>query len=101
MVYALAMKKINFPYIALGLGVLLMMFVLKGSELDADGQTLIPLLTLLIFNECAFFLTAVGTWIGANNYKQAPNRVFYLVSTAICALLTVLFLLQGIKLWPL
>ena len=101
MVYAHAMKKIHFPYIAFGLGGLLMMFVIKGSELDADGQTLIPLLTLLIFNECAFILAAIGVYIGLTNYKQAENRRFYLLSTGGCALLAVLFLLQGIKLWPL
>lgn len=95
------MKKINFPYIAFGIGVLLMLFVLKGSEVDAGGETIIPLLTLLVFNECAFFLTAVGTYIGASNYRQVENRLFYLVTTALCGLLAVLFLLLGIKLWPL
>jgi len=95
------MKKQNFPYLAVGLGLMLMLFILKGSETDNEGNTLIPLLTLLVFNECAFVLTAVGTYIGVRNFSIAENRLFYGVSTALCALLTVLFVLQGIKLWPL
>lgn len=78
-----------------------MLFVLKGSETDDDGNTLIPLLTLLVFNECAFFLTAAGVFIGVKNFSSAENKNFYGMAIGLCALLTILFLLQGIKLWPL
>ena len=58
------MKTINFPYIALALGLFLLLVVTRGSETDAEGLTALPLLTLLIVNECAFFLTAAGAFIG-------------------------------------
>ena len=95
------MKKIHYPYIALGLGMLLLLFVIEGSKIDAEGDMRIPLLTLLIFTECAFLLTAVGVYIGLTSYRQVENRRFYLATTAICGLLAVLFAFQGIKLWPL
>lgn len=99
------MKTINFPYIALALGVFLLMVVHRGSQTDSDGVTALPLLTLLIANECAFFLTAVGSFIGIRqlrsiDYKLTLNPL-YTMTTVLCILLTIQFALLGIKLWPL
>lgn len=101
-------KTYNFPYIALVLGLLLSLMITKGSELDSntsDGETLLPLLTLLIINECAFFLTAAGTFIGvkhiiSTNFKDS-SKALYIITIVLCALLCIQFLLLGIKLWPL
>ena len=99
------MKTINFPYLALGLGLLLLLIVTKGSEIDSDGATVLPLLTLLIINECAFFLTAAGAFIGIKQIKSIGYKIsiksLYMLTTVLCILLTVQFLLLGIKLWPL
>lgn len=98
-------KTYNFPYIALVLGLLLSLMITKGSQLDSNGETLLPLLTLLIINECAFFLTAAGTFIGvkhiiSTNFKDS-SKALYIITIVLCALLCIQFLLLGIKLWPL
>ncbi len=98
------MKTVNFPYIALALGLFLMMVVLKGSEVTSEGVTALPLLTLLIANECAFILTAIGAFIGIRqlksiNYKLTQNPL-YTMTTILCILLTIQFTLLGINLWP-
>ena len=64
------MKTINFPYLALALGLFLLVVVTRGSETGSDGATALPLLTLLIVNECAFFLTAAGAFIGIKYLKS-------------------------------
>ncbi len=99
------MKTINFPYLALTLSLFLLMVVTKGSQIGSDGETALPLLTLLIANECAFFLSAIGSFIGIKNLKQINFKVslkpLYAITTLLCILLTIQFTLLGIKLWPL
>lgn len=99
------MKTINFPYIALALGLFLLLVVERGSQTDADGLTALPLLTLLIANECAFILSAIGAYIGikqiaGTGYRLLKNPL-YSLTTLLCILLTIQFTLLGIKLWPL
>jgi hypothetical protein len=99
------MKTINFPYIAMALGLFLMMLVTRGSALDAQGNTALPLLTLLIANECAFFLTIAGSYIGLKYLKSINFNIrlkpLYTITTILCILLTIQFTLLGLKLWPL
>ena len=99
------MKVINFPYVALALGLFLSLLITKGGEIDSNGETLLPLLTLLIINECAFFLTLAGTVIGIKQLKSlnfnVRENLFYTITITICILLTIQFILLGVKLWPL
>ena len=95
------MKKINYPYIALGLGLFLMLVVIKGSEIRADGATAIPLLTLLIISEFAFFATAAGVYIGVKHILSDGMKIVYTAITVFCFLLSVRFMMYGIDLWPL
>lgn len=99
------MKTINFPYIALALALFLLLVVTKGSETGSDGVTALPLLTLLIVNECAFLLTAVGAFIGVKYLKSINYKIslkpLYTITTIMCLLLTIQFIIFGIKLWPL
>ncbi len=94
------MKKINFPYFALGLGLLIMLIVTKGVEARNEGVTVIPLLTMLVASEFAFFVTAIGGYIGFRHIKQTGIRPLYTGTTALCILLSIGFLLMGIALWP-
>jgi len=98
-------KNYNFPYIALALGLLLSVLMTKGSQFDSNGETLLPLLTLLIINECAFFLTAIGTFIGVkhiiSSHFNISSKALYTITVVLCALLCIQFLLLGFKLWPL
>lgn len=99
------MKTINFPYLALILCLFLLMVVTRGSEIGGDGATALPLLTLLIINECAFFLAVAGAFIGIRYFSSINYRFslkpLYSLTTLLCILLTIQFTLLGIKLWPL
>ena len=99
------MKTVNLPYLALVLCLMLTLLITKGSELGSDGQTLLPLLTLLIVNEGAFFLAIAGAFVGVRQLKsagvKASDNWFYTITTVICVLLSVQFMLLGVKLWPL
>ena len=95
------MKIGAFPYIAAGVGVLFMLLVIKGSETGDAGTTQIPLLTLLIVSEFAFFVTGFGAFIGFKHLRTTGIRPVYLVVCIICILLAVSFMWLGIKLWPL
>ncbi len=102
---AMQVKTVNFPYVALPLGLLILAIVTRGSQLDSDGVTALPLLTLLIAVECAFILCAAGTYIGVKYLKSIKFnfrlKPLYAVTTLLCILLTIQFMLLGIKLWPL
>jgi len=99
------MKTINFPYLSLALGLFLLVVITRGSETGSDGTTALPLLTLLIINECAFFLSAAGSFIGIRYLRSISFKVslkpLYTMTTVLCVLLTIQFTLLGIKLWPL
>lgn len=95
------MKTINFPYIALSLSSLLLLLILKGSEVGADGSTEIPLLTLLVFNEFSFFVTVIGAYIGLKECRASGFKSIYALASILCLLFSIGFMLLGIKLWPL
>lgn len=98
------MKTVNYPYIALALGLFLLMVITRGSEVDSAGITALPLLTLLIANECGFILTAAGVFIGIKYLKSIAFdfklKPLYSITTLICILLAIQFTLLGINLWP-
>lgn len=94
------MKKFNFPYIALGLGLFLMLVVYKGSVIGDNGGTSIPLLTLLAISEVAFFVTTIGAYIGVKKILSDGVRLIDAVIAICCALLAIKFLIQGVALWP-
>jgi fatty-acid desaturase len=94
------MKKESFPFVASGLGLFLMLLLIKGSETGEDGSTLIPLLTLLVVCEFAFFVNAIGAYIGIKHALATGLKPLYAVVTLLCALLAIFFALMGILLWP-
>ena len=99
------MKTVNFPYLAAALGLFLLLVINGGSQLDSDGSTALPLLTLLIVNEGAFFLCIAGVFIGIKQIRTGAQKFSlmstYTIVTILCALLSIIFALLGIKLWPL
>ena len=98
------MKTINFPYLAVALSLFLLLVITRGSETDSEGITALPLLTLLIINEGAFFLALAGAFIGIRYFKTVNFKImanpFYALTTLLCILLMIQFTLLGIKLWP-
>ncbi len=95
------MKTFKFPYLALILGLFLFLLVMKGSVTDSNGVTAIPLLTLLIVSEFAFFVTASAVYIGVKHMRTAGITSAYAATTVACFLLSIRFMLYGISLWPL
>jgi len=95
------MKTINFPYIALGLCAFLLLVVIRGSQLNSDGLTTLPLLTLLVVSEFSFFVTAIAVYIGSQNIKTAGIKSVYTLVTLLCLVLSIKFMLLGVELWPL
>ncbi|WP_455221156.1 hypothetical protein [Kaarinaea lacus] len=95
------MKKYTFPYIALALGLILLLIIVKGSETASEGTTIVPLLTLLVVNEFAFFATAIGVYLGIIHMKAIGIKYGYLAVTLLCGVLSITFLVIGFKLWPL
>jgi len=95
------MKKHQFPYIALGLAVFLMLLVMMGSKVGPNGNTTLPLLTLLIMSEFGFFVTAFGAIFGVQHIRSIGIKPVYTVVTVLCALFSVRFMWLGITLWPL
>jgi uncharacterized membrane protein YadS len=94
------MNKINFPYVALGLGLFILLVLIGGVEARNDGSNVIPLLTLLVASEFAFFVTAIGGYIGFRHIKETGIRPLYTGVTVLCILLSIGFLLLGVALWP-
>jgi len=95
------MKTINFPYIALGLCATFLLLVMKGSQVNADGLTEMPLLTLLVISEFSVFVSAIGAYIGIKHCLSVGFKPLYALVSILCILLSLRFILLGIELWPL
>jgi len=94
------MKTIHFPYVALPLGVVFFLTVIAGREQGMDGATTLPLLTLLVVSEFAFFATGIGAYIGLKHTQAVGIKPLYVLASVLCALLSVRFMFLGIDLWP-
>jgi heme/copper-type cytochrome/quinol oxidase subunit 3 len=94
------MNKNQFPFVALGIGLFMLLLVIKGSQSGDDGTTIIPLLTLLIVSEFSFFVTAVGAYLGIRQIQANGIKPLIALITLLCMLLAVGFLWLGITLWP-
>ena len=95
------MNKSNFPFIAIGLGLFFWFVILVGGKVDAEGVTKLPLLTLLVISEFAFFVTLIGAYMSIRECLAKGVDLTKVVVTICCALLALRFLLSGIDFWPL
>jgi hypothetical protein len=94
------MQNLSYPWLALGLGLLVAFGLLQAGALPADGNYALPMLTMLIINEFGFFVTAIGAGVGINKLLAGGVRPPLLLATLGCAVLAAGFLYLGIKLWP-
>lgn len=94
------MTKDNFPIIAAALGFLLTLLVLRGSRLGDDGNTLIPLLTLLLVSEFGAILTLIGLYFGGRQFLATRTISIHTAATILCVCFFVHFLVRGFQLWP-
>jgi len=95
------MKVIHFPYLALVLGIVMLLIVSIGRQVGPDGAVALPLLTLLVISEFAFFATGFGAYIGFKHSLAVGFKPIYSLVALLCAALSVRLMLLGIDLWPL
>ena len=94
------MSNLNYPQLALGMGLLVAIGILMSGALGpAEGYDL-PVLTMLIVNEFGFFVTAIGVGVGINTMMGKGATTGMVIVSIACAVLAVLFLYLGIKMWP-
>jgi len=94
------MKKIYFPYIAVVLGLTFMPIIVLGNTVGHDGVRAVPLLSLLVMNEFAFFTSIAGVYIGVQHLRAVGFSLAYGLATMLCVALTVQFTVLGMQLWP-
>lgn len=91
----------NFPYVALFLGMMFMLVVVLGGQVnEATNSTRLPLLTLLIVCEFAFFLTAIGAFVSIKQILSQGVSVKMVIVALLCALSAITFMTKGISFWP-
>ena len=88
------MQTRQFPFIALGFGIVL-------GLVSVAGATTLPLLTRLVVAEFAFFVTSIGAFMSFRQIRGYGMEPSTLITGVLCGALAVLFLLRGIALWPL
>ena len=91
----------NFPVIALALAVFIHLLLFMATTPDANGQTLLPLLTLLIIAEFGFIVSMVGAYVSGSQQLKDGLTATGILITLLCAALALSLMLQGIELWPL
>ncbi|MGD8617569.1 MAG: hypothetical protein PVH54_00100 [Gammaproteobacteria bacterium] len=94
------MQNLSYPWLALGLGLLVAFGLLLSGALPADGNYALPMLTMLLINEFGFFVTAIGAGVGINKQLAGGVRPALLLVTLADGMLAAGFLYLGIKLWP-
>ncbi|MGD2112392.1 MAG: hypothetical protein PVI50_03320 [Gammaproteobacteria bacterium] len=94
------MANLPFPWLALGLGLLVALGLTGSGALGPAEAYRLPVLTLLIVSEFGFFLTAIGAGIGINRLLAQGMQPGLLLSVIGCGLLAAGFLYVGIRLWP-
>jgi hypothetical protein len=92
--------KLSFPWLALGLGLTIAVILVASGAVDPASEPALPLLTLLVMAEFAFFVTAIGAVQGIRmGLAQGFGFILYTVIAG-CSLLAVGFLWLGLSLWP-
>ena len=94
------MKKANFPFIALALGLFLMSILYKTGATDPDTELVLPLLTVLIISEFGFIVSAIAVYMGGQTLVKNGFEIVTAVVTLLCGMLAVEFMLTGIRHWP-
>ena len=94
------MGKLTFPWLAMGMGLLLAIGLVASGAYSPDASYKLPLLTMMIVNEFGFFVTAIGAGIGINALLKNGVQPSLLMVTVSCAVMAAGFLYLAIKLWP-
>jgi len=92
--------KLPFPWVALGVGLLIVLLLMLTGALQPETARSLPLLTHLIVAEFGFFLTAIGAGMAVRDMLSGGRMASLLIAAAGCGLLAAGFLWLGVQLWP-
>jgi len=92
--------KMSFPWLALGLGLVIAVLLGLSGAVDPAASPALPLLLLLLLNEFGFVLTAIGAGLALRDATRDGFSPTLLMLIAGCAALAAGFLWLGLKLWP-
>lgn len=95
------MSKYNFPYVALTMGIFFMLVVTLGGRVGDSDSVKLPLLTLLVVSEFAFFLCAIGAYLSLRRIIDLGYSAIHALVGVSCIVLSIRFLILGIDFWPL
>lgn len=90
--------KFSFPWLASGIGLVLVMVLIKGGALAEEDRAL-PLLTLLFISEFGFLVTAAGGYVAVKSLLQADKNWRTILLSLACLSLAIAFFTLGIQLW--
>ena len=94
------MKTNQFPWLALGTGLLFALIILQTGGHVPDSQGVLPLLMRLLMSEFAFLLNAAGVFLSVRDMlRHGPSFSGIALATG-CLLLAGFFFYLGIMLWP-
>jgi di/tricarboxylate transporter len=92
--------KDRFPWLALGMGLLIAILLLLAGALDTDQGPRLPLLTMLILSEFGVVVTAVGAYAGSRRLVQRGLDRPTLLAVIGCLMLSAGLATLGFRLWP-
>ena len=92
--------RISFPWLALGLGLVIAMVLISAGAVGPAAGRSLPLLTLLMVAEFGFFLNAIGAGLAIRQLIQQGLNPGVILSASGCVALAAGFAWLGLQLWP-
>jgi hypothetical protein len=93
------MKKQTFPWIALGLGTLLAMILLRFGAAEGQQAAALPLLTTLFLCEFGLLVCIAGAYMGTRVWLTERSAWLSLLPPIACGALAIGFAWTGLALW--
>ena len=87
-------------WLALALGLLLAMVLIRFSPLNPDAARTLPLLTALLMSEFGFVVTTIATVLGIREAMAKDRAMRTVLLVAGNLMLALGFLTMGLYLWP-
>jgi len=94
-------KLLKLPFLAFGLGLFFILIIVIGLSTTPQGETVLPMLTVLFLCEFAFFMTAAGAYVGLSNAREVGFKTWNAVISLLCLFLAIGLILLGVDLWAL
>lgn len=93
------MNKNMFPWIASGIGLLLIAALFFAGATSASREYALPLLMMLFMSELGGLVTAVGAVVGVQLWLRQRGNVAMLLVGIACAAMALAQLSLGLSLW--